>query len=146
MLVAFLVVLGVVASYRIGKEGLRLLDHLFIHIPGVNSIYRSIRKMVEAFGDNDEPSFKRCVYLNFPHDYPTLGFVTKEVEEAETGRNLLIVFVPMGPSPTSGFIQVVPEDATWDAGISAEDGFKMIMSVGVLAPEVLSRAKPRPPQ
>ncbi len=143
LLVACLIVLGVVASYRIGKEGLRLIDHLFIHIPGVNSIYRAVRKMVDAFGNGDAQSFKRCVYLYFPKDYPTLGFVTKEVLEDVTGRKLLLVFIPQGPNPTCGFIQIVPEEATWDAGITPEDGFKMIMSVGVLAPDKLPQAKPR---
>jgi len=143
LLVIFLIVLGVVASYRTGKEGLRLIDHIFIHIPGINSIYRAIRKMVDAFGNSDAQSFKRCVYLYFPHQFPSLGFVTKEVLEEETNRRLLVVFIPHGPSPTSGFVQIVPEDSTWDAGISPEDGFKMIMSVGVLTPDKLPRAKPR---
>jgi uncharacterized membrane protein len=126
-----------------GKEGLRLIDHLFIHIPGVNAIYRSVRKLVDAFGSSDAQSFKRCVYLNFPADNATLGFVTKEVLEAETNRKMLVVFIPQAPNPTGGFIQIVAEDATWDAGISPEDGFKMIMSMGVLAPDKMSRAKPR---
>jgi uncharacterized membrane protein len=143
LLVACLIVLGVVASYRMGKEGLRLIDHLFIHIPGVNAIYRSVRKLVDAFGSSDAQSFKRCVYLNFPADNATLGFVTKEVLEAETNRKMLVVFIPQAPNPTGGFIQIVAEDATWDAGISPEDGFKMIMSMGVLAPDKMSRAKPR---
>jgi len=142
LLVTWLIVLGVVASYRIGKEGLQLIDHLFIHIPGVNTIYRSVRKMVDAFGNSDAQSFKRCVYLYFPYNNPTLGFVTKEVTEEKTGRKLLVVFVPHGPSPASGFIQIVAEEATWDAGISPEDGFKMIMSVGVLSPDVLPQSKP----
>jgi uncharacterized membrane protein len=143
LLVACLIMLGIVASYRMGKEGLRLIDHLFIHIPGVNSIYRSVRKMVDAFGNGDTQSFKRCVYLHFPYEYPSLGFVTKEVVEEGTNRKLLVVFIPHGPSPTSGFIQIVAEESTWDAGITPEDGFKMIMSVGVLAPDKLPVAKPR---
>lgn len=67
-----LVFLGKVASYRVGKEGLRLVDHLFIHIPGVNAVDRAARKMVEAFGDGGAGSFQRCVYLRFPSAYYTL--------------------------------------------------------------------------
>ncbi len=77
LLVACLIVLGVVASYRMGKEGLRLIDHLFIHIPGVNSIYRTVRKMVDAFGNSEAQSFKRCVYLLLSGEQSHLGFVTK---------------------------------------------------------------------
>lgn len=143
LLVVCLIMLGVVASYRMGKEGLRLIDHLFIHIPGVNSIYRLVRKLVDAFGGSDAQSFKRCVYLNFPTSNPTLGFVTKELLEAETNRKMLVVFIPQAPNPTGGFIQIVAEDATWDAGMSPEDGFKMIMSMGVLAPDKMARTKPR---
>jgi uncharacterized membrane protein len=143
LVLACLIMLGVVASYRMGKEGLRLIDHLFIHIPGVNSIYRSVRKLVDAFGNSDAQSFKRCVYLNFPATNPTLGFVTKEVVEDGTGRKLLVVFIPQCPNPTGGFIQIVAEEATWDAGISPEDGFKMVMSMGVLSPDKMPQAKPR---
>ncbi len=136
-LCAALVALGKLASYRVGKEGLRLVDHLFIHIPGVNAVYRAARKMVEAFGDGGAGSFQRCVYLRFPGVYFTLGFVTKEVTEVGTGRKMLFVFVPQGPNPTGGFTQLVPADETYDAGMTPDQGLQLVVSMGVLAPEHL---------
>ncbi len=132
-LCGILVFLGKVASYRVGKEGLRLVDHFFIHIPGVNAVYRAARKMVEAFGDGGAGSFQRCVYLRFPGTHLTLGFVTKEVLEEGSGRKILYIFVPHGPNPTGGFTQIVPEDETHDAGISPEQGLQLVVSMGVLA-------------
>jgi uncharacterized membrane protein len=137
-----MVFLGKVASYRVGKEGLRLVDHLFIHIPGVNAVYRAARKMVEAFGDGGAGSFQRCVYLRFPSAYYTLGFVTKEVTEAGTGRKMLFVFVPQGPNPTGGFTQIVPADETYDAGMTPDQGLQLVVSMGVLAPESLPKIGP----
>jgi uncharacterized membrane protein len=134
-----LVLVGKVASYRVGKEGLRLVDHLFIHIPGVNAVYRAARKMVEAFGDGGAGSFQRCVYLRFPAQHLTLGFVTREVTEAVTGRKMLFVFVPHGPNPTGGFTQIVPESETVDAGMSPEKGLQLVVSMGVLAADTLPR-------
>ena len=138
-----LVFLGKVASYRVGKEGLRLVDHLFIHIPGVNAVYRAARKMVEAFGDGGAGSFQRCVYLRFPGTYLTLGFVTKEVTEQGTGRKMLFVFVPHGPNPTGGFTQIVPADETHDAGITPDQGLQLVVSMGVLAPESFPQFGPK---
>jgi uncharacterized membrane protein len=137
-----LVALGKLASCRVGEEGLRLVDHLFIHIPGVNVVYRATRQMVEAFGDGGAGSFKRCVYLRFPGAYFTLGFVTKEVTEAGTGRKLLFVFVPQSPSPMGGFTQLVPAEETYDAGITPEQGLRLVVSMGVLAPESLPKIGP----
>lgn len=132
-LCGILVFLGKVATYRVGKEGLRLVDHLFIHIPGVNAVYRAARKMVEAFGDGGAGSFQRCVYLRFPGTHLTLGFVTREVIEEGSGRKLLYIFVPQGPNPTGGFTQIVPADETYDAGITPEQGLQLVVSMGVLA-------------
>lgn len=139
LLCVVLLGLGKIASYRMGKEGMSLVDHLFIHIPGVNAIYRSTQKMVEAFGDGGAGSFKRCVYLRFPSTHYTLGFVTKEAREAETGRKLLIVFVPTGPNPTGGFTQIVAEEDTIASDISPEEGLKIVISMGVLAGGTMPR-------
>ena len=125
---------GALASFRIGKQGLRLVDHVFIHIPGVNAIYRSVRKMMEAFGDGNATSFQRCVFLRFPGHHLTLGLVTKELKETGTGRKILAVFVPHGPNPTGGFTQYVPEEETIATDISIEDGLKLVVSMGVLSP------------
>lgn len=139
LLCGMLVTIGKLASYRIGKEGLRLVDHLFIHIPGVNSVYRATRKMVEAFGDSGAGSFQRCVWLRFPASYYTLGFVTKETVDAESGRKMLVVFVPHCPNPTGGFTQVVPEDETKASDISPDEGLKVVLSMGVLTPDKLPK-------
>ncbi|MBK7747918.1 MAG: DUF502 domain-containing protein [Candidatus Obscuribacter sp.] len=133
VLCAMLMAFGLVASFRIGKQGLRLVDHIFIHIPGVNSVYRSVSKMVEAFGDGNASSFQRCVFIKFPYNW-TLGFVTKETVETGTGRKILAVFVPTGPNPTGGFIQFVYDEETRDAPFSTEEGLKLVVSMGVLAP------------
>lgn len=133
--------LGVVASFRIGNRGLRLVDHVFIYIPGVNSVYRSVRKMVESFGDGNAVSFQRCVFLRFPAQHWTLGFVTKEVQEERTGRKILAVFVPTGPNPTGGFTQFVPEEETIAAPYLPEDGLKLVVSMGVLSPDQLPQLK-----
>lgn len=125
---------GVIASFRIGKQGLRLVDHVFIHIPGVNAIYRSVRKMMEAFGDGNNTSFQRCVYLKFPGQYWSLGLVTRELKENGTGRKILAVLVPQAPNPIGGFIQYVPEEETIATDISIEDGLKLVVSMGVLSP------------
>lgn len=140
-LILFLViilVLGWIASVHVGRQGLRLIDHLFQAIPGVRVIYSAARKVVDALGDASKPKFQRAVLINWgPNGTKTMGFVTSETVDDTTGRKHLVVFIPTPPNPASGFITVVPEDQATDPGLTMEQALKVAMSLGVLTPDRL---------
>lgn len=138
-LVTLLVVLaatGFIASWPVGAKGLRIIDHLFLAIPGVNKLYSAFRKIIDTLGEPGQSRFQKVVMCNYA-GVKILGFVTGISTAVEGGRRHCFVFVPTPPNPTSGFLLVVPEDETIELAISQEDAIKMFISLGVLAPRTL---------
>lgn len=107
-------------------------------IPFVRSIYSASKQVTETILSSDKNAF-RSVYLI---EYPRKGiwsfcFQTGEgIEEAKeyTKEDLLTVFVPTTPNPTSGFIMLVPRREAKKLDIDVEDALKLIISLGVVAP------------
>jgi uncharacterized membrane protein len=135
LLIALMFVLGWIASWPVGKKGLLLIDYVFHAIPGVRGIYSTVRKVVEAIGDPDKPRFQKVVFLDFPSaSTRSIGFVTATVVDNADGEIWLTVFVPTVPNVTSGFTMVVREKDTVNAGLTPEEGLKLVVSLGVLTP------------
>jgi len=147
LLLGIIMLLGWISSMKFGRQGLRLIDHIFLSIPFVRAIYSAARKVVDAVGDPKQSKFQRVVFLDWPgRGTRVLGFVSGEVTNASNGEKYLVVFVPHIPNPTSGFVMWVPERETTDAGMTPQQGFSLCMSLGVLAPPSLpitNATKPR---
>lgn len=138
MVTAFLLlyVLGAVASWQIGRQGLRMFDLLFLAIPGVSTVYSAARKMIDAIGDG-QSRFKKVVLIDWPGPgIKTLGFVTNETQ-TDDGNKAYFVFVPTMPNPTSGFVVVANVADVIETDMRPEEALKLCMSLGVLAPPVL---------
>lgn len=142
LLVLIMLVLGAVASFKVGSQGLRLLDLVILRIPLIGGIYGSTRKIVDTFGSSDR--FQRCVLVD---TFGGLGlaFVTSESKDCTTGENWLWVFFPMMPNPTSGILMAVRESDTVPSDISPKEGLKLLMSLGTLMPTAMAFSAPRVP-
>ena len=132
-LVAVLAGLGFIAAWPVGRQGLRLIDYVFLAIPGVRTLYSAVRKMIDTLGDPKQSRFKKVVIIKWA-GMDTVGFVTGTSVCETSGRKLAWVFVPHTPNPTSGFVVLVPEDETVETGVDPADGIKLVMSLGMLAP------------
>jgi uncharacterized membrane protein len=118
--------------------GQKLLDfiagHLIQRIPVVRSIYAALDQLLRAMTREGGHQFSRVVYVEFPRTGVwTLAFVTgPALPPAPQG--LLNVFVPTTPNPTSGFHLLVPEAEVKDSGLSVEDAFRTLLSLGIAQP------------
>ena len=103
----FITVVGGLSLSFLGKRILKLIDDLFKRIPVLRTIYSAILQMTETFSNKDENAKKSVVLIEYPRKGVwAVGFATKENkgEMAEkTNKNLINVFVPTTPNPTSGF-------------------------------------------
>lgn len=127
--------IGFVASWHCGRQGLRVIDYLFLSIPGANTIYSAARKIIDALGEPGKSRFQKVVYINWPGPgLKTLGFVTNEVVQAGSGKKKYYVFVPTMPNPTSGFVVLVDAEETIETDLSPEEGLRLCMSLGVVSP------------
>jgi uncharacterized membrane protein len=130
---------GFLTRYYIGRRMIWWLDLVFLRVPLLNKIYSTIKQVNEAFTSGTKSSFKTVVLVEFPHaGHYAMGFITSEQHEevqAKTRQNLVCVFVPTTPNPTSGFLVLVPEDKLTRLEMSVADGIKYIVSLGSIAPE-----------
>jgi uncharacterized membrane protein len=138
--VALISVVGVLARYYIGKRMIEWLDVAMMNVPLLNKFYGAIKQVNEAFSGNKH-SFKTVVMVEFPSaGIYSIGFITNEQRgevQQKTKQNVVCVFVPTTPNPTSGFLILVPEDKVTKLDMSVADGIKYIVSLGSITPEQL---------
>jgi len=131
---------GVLARYYIGKRLLQWLDTAMLNVPLLNKFYGAVKQINEAFAGNKN-SFKTVVLVEFPGPGSySVGFITNESQgevQQKAGQNLVSVFIPTTPNPTSGFLILVPEGKVSKLDMSVADGIKYIVSLGSITRESL---------
>ena len=135
-------IIGVLARYYIGKRLIEWLDVAMMNVPIMNKFYGAIKQVNEAFSGNKN-SFKTVVLVEFPRvGMYSVGFITSEQHaevQQKTKENVVAVFIPTTPNPTSGFLVLVPEDKVTKLEMSVAEGIKYIVSLGSIAPELLPK-------
>ena len=145
--VVLITCVGVLGGYYIGKRMIEWLDTLMMNVPLLNKFYGAIKQVNEAFAGNKN-SFKTVVLVEFPRPGSySVGFITSETQSGvieQTGKNLVSVFIPTTPNPTSGFLILVTADTVTKLDMSVADGIKYIVSLGSITPEHTSEVS-KPP-
>jgi len=134
--------LGEIAAHVVGRRVLAMGESLVLKVPLVKPIYSAAKQVVGTFQGKSSEAFKSVVLVEFPHPgMRAIGFVTSRVVR-EDGSIWSLVFVPTTPNPTTGFLQLVPPERLTPAGISIEDGVKLVMSLGALTPDQWNPSSP----
>ena len=131
-----LYLIGLVASNVLGKQFFGLIERLTRKIPLINTTYQVGKQLQETLSLPEKSLFKEVVLVDFfqPGVW-TIGFVTGKV--TDTGNHdeeLLKVFIPLVPNPTSGFFVVLKSSDTVDPHWSVEEALKMVISGGIISP------------
>jgi uncharacterized membrane protein len=139
---------GFMTRSFLGRKLGRLWEMALQRIPLVSSIYFASKQLVDAFSIQNKKAFREVVLLEYPRRGAwAIGFVTSEgVAGLGPGLPTLFpVFVATTPNPTSGMLVLVPEQDLVRTSLSVEDGIKLIVSGGILAPNlVVANAPPAP--
>ena len=121
----------------LGKKVLNLIDDLFKRIPFLRTIYSAIVQMTDTFTKKDTDK-KSVVIVEYPRKGCwAVGFATKKNKteiSKKTNKNLINVFLPTTPNPTSGFLLMFPEDEVIYLDMTFEEASKFIVSAGTSAP------------
>jgi uncharacterized membrane protein len=141
VLFAFLLLLvtGLLARNYFGKYIVAGWEKLMSRIPVVRTVYHGARQIAETvFADNSKAFSKVCL-IQYPREGAwSLCFQTSsEVGEVQgrTQRNVVSVFVPTTPNPTSGFVIILPKDDVIELDMTVDEGLRMIISLGVVVPQ-----------
>jgi uncharacterized membrane protein len=126
---------GLVTTHIVGRRLILFGERLLLRLPVVKTIYAASKQVVETFSSHQTTSFQAVVIVSFPRrESLAIGFITGTLF-APDNRKLYRVFIPTTPNPTSGFLLLMsPEDVQF-TDIPIEEGIKMIVSGGMLAPE-----------
>jgi uncharacterized membrane protein len=131
--ILFITLIGGLSLSFLGKKILQLINDLFKKIPFLRTIYSSFVQMTETFSKKDENS-KSVVLVEYPRkDVWAVGFATKENTgemAKKTNKNLINVFVPTTPNPTSGFLLMFPKEDVIYLNMNFEEASKFIVSAG----------------
>ena len=130
--------IGVFVNNIFGKQFVLLGETIVQKIPFFRRIYSGTKQIVSSFTTVDTKSFNKVVLIEFPRrGLYALGFVTSETRgeiQKKTADNVLNVFVPTTPNPTSGFLIFSPPEELVELAMSIEEGVKYVISGGIVDP------------
>jgi uncharacterized membrane protein len=145
--VVLIYLLGLTASLVIGRRVLAVLEAVVQRIPLVAAIYGGTKRFLSVV--KEQPAdVQRVVLIPFPTpEMRAVGFVTRVMEEAGTGRRIAAVYVPTSPNPTSGYIELVPLDQCTETDWTMDEAMSFVITGGATAPATLRFNAPAvPPQ
>ncbi len=145
-----ILLIGFIASNIIGRRLLGFGDYFLQRLPLARGIYTSAKQIIDAFTVQGKNTFKEVVLLEYPRrDLYVIGFVTGsskgEIQE-KTDEDIINIFVPTTPNPTSGMLILAPRHEVIPLSMTVEEGMKVIVSGGLFSPApkeaVLTGQKP----
>lgn len=144
--------LGWLSTNVVGRSLIQATERLICRIPVAKSIYSATKGFLETLSFKQTEAFKRVVLIEYPKENIfALAFVTGWASWPSIDERLadtMMVFVPTTPNPTSGFLLLVPRAEAIDLPISIEDGVRLVISGGILLPEMAplmdARTQPLP--
>ena len=129
---------GLLVKNLFGGQFVAGVESLVRRIPVVGAVYSGAKTFSETVLSDKGKSFKQVVIVEFPRKgVYSLGFITsQELEEAQarTAQEVICVFVPTTPNPTTGFLVFVPKDEVTIMDMSVDEAFKMLLTLGVVVP------------
>ncbi|TQV62895.1 MAG: DUF502 domain-containing protein [Halothiobacillaceae bacterium] len=129
---------GIIAANILGRRLVALWESMLERIPLVRSIYSAAKQLLQTFLSSDSKSFRKVLLIEYPsRGLWTLAFLAGEPVgevQAKTARDMLTVYVPTAPNPTSGYVIFIARDDVIELDMGVEDAMRMIISLGMVAP------------
>lgn len=140
VVVLLIVAAGALASGILGRWFVSSLDRLIGHVPFIKGVYGSARLLTEAVLVK-RSSLRKVVIAEYPsRGLLAIGFLTSEQRiELADGRRAAFVYFPTTPSPTTGWLAIVPEESITETDITTDEGLKLVISGGIVSPADLSQ-------
>ncbi len=153
---AFVTLAGMVAAGYLGRLFMGYGERLLARVPVFRSVYSAIKQIFETVLAQRSQAFRQVVLVEYPYEGCwAIGFVTAEARgevQRLTSEDVVAVFIPAVPNPTTGFLLFVPKPQVHPLDISVEQGLKLVISGGIVVPDPNARpsalqvAAPPPPR
>ncbi|MFO0120845.1 MAG: DUF502 domain-containing protein, partial [Burkholderiales bacterium] len=136
LLVIFLT--GVLTANFLGQRLVRIWERVLARIPIVNTVYSSVKQVSDTLLSPQGNAFRKALLVEYPRRGSwTIGFLTGtpalEVRR-QIDDDMVSLYVPTTPNPTSGFFLMVPRADTRELDMSVDEALKYVVSMGVVIP------------
>ncbi len=136
--VLLLSLVGRATRYYVIRRVIGFVDVWMLRLPLLNKIYGTIKQVNEAISSSKKSAFQQVVLIEYPRaGLYTIAFVTSDEHpeiEARLGQDVVGVFVPTTPNPTSGFLLAVPRSQVQPLDMSVAEGMRYVITLGSVVP------------
>lgn len=130
--------IGAVAAGYLGRLLVKTGENILNRMPVIRGLYSAVKQILEAVFKRDKSSFREVVLVQYPRKgIWSLGFVTGVTRgevQVDTIDEVVNVFIPTTPNPTSGFLLFIPRKELINLKMTVEEGIKMVVSAGIITP------------
>ncbi len=143
IVLVFLIILvtGVMVSNILGRKLVALWERVLNKIPGFRNIYNVLKKVSDTVFNTSTESFRKAFLIQYPSKgIWVIAFQSGDYKgEAQSiiGEEIINLFVPTTPNPTSGFFVMMPKKDVFELNMTVEEAFKIVISAGVVIPSSL---------
>ncbi len=131
-----LVSTGIFATNFFGQRLMAWGESLLARIPLVRSIYNSVKQVINTILSTNSEAFRKVLLIEYPRKgLWTIGFQTGPVNSeinSKINEEMISLFVPTTPNPTSGFLIMIPKQEAIELNMSIDEALKFIISLGVM--------------
>lgn len=133
-----ILVTGVMVSNILGRKLVALWERVLNKIPGFRNIYNVLKKVSDTVFNTSTESFRKAFLIQYPSKgIWVIAFQSGDYKgEAQSiiGEEMINLFVPTTPNPTSGFFVMMPKKDAFELNMTVEEAFKIVISAGVVTP------------
>lgn len=134
-----LTIVGAVTAGMLGRWAINLFERILARMPVIRSLYSAIKQIIETILKQQSNAFRQVVLFEYPRRGSwALGFITGSTQgevQSLTEDDVVNVFLPTTPNPTSGYLLFIPKKDLVILSMTVEEGIKMVVSGGIVTPE-----------
>jgi len=136
-----ILITGVMVSNILGRKLVSLWERALNKIPGFRNIYNVLKKVSDTVFNTSTESFRKAFLIQYPSKgIWVIAFQSGDYKgqaESIIGEEMINLFVPTTPNPTSGFFVMMPKKDAFELNMTVEEAFKIVISAGVVIPNSL---------
>ena len=144
-MLAALAFIGQLAKMALGKKLISLAQTMILKVPLISSIYSTTQQIGDALWSPKGGMFRQVVLFEFPmQGVWSVGFLTNEykdgfeIKDRIGSKELISIFMPTTPNPTSGFLMMIPKEKCIFLKMEVAEAMRFIISGGAVIPSELA--------
>lgn len=146
--ISVLLITGMLMANFVGKWLVEIWEGILAKIPLVRTIYSGVKKILETMFSPGGQSFRKVLLVEYPRKGMwSVAFQTgngnAELNQ-KTQKEMVSIFIPTTPNPTSGFLMLVPKEEAIELDMSVDAALKFVISLGVLQPNKMVKTATNP--